>query len=210
MQQPADAGQQSRCRRTVSRHRSCPHTRDVGRNHIAGQRGCRARTYGRSMSAGGVSTRALETNYSGGGCSGSTNDITEREQEPNTTTMVLKVTVQHSARTMPCGLAPFWWRGWLGSQWGGGGAQFDGSGAEKAQGGMATVLVVPASDERKHGLLGLAMCWPGMAVNQLGLERGKEALGDSVDAPIAVKPARRSVEEAVERPRARGSVLGSG
>src|SRR4051812_33503198 len=30
------AGQQSWCRMTVSRHRSCPHTRHVGRNHITG------------------------------------------------------------------------------------------------------------------------------------------------------------------------------
>jgi hypothetical protein len=33
------AGQQTRCRRTVSRHRSRPHTRHVGRDHITGQRG---------------------------------------------------------------------------------------------------------------------------------------------------------------------------
>src|SRR5919202_780740 len=45
---------------------------------------------------------------------------------------------------------------------------------------MAAVLVVPAVDELEDGELGLATSWPNVAVDQLGLEGGKEALGDGI------------------------------
>src|SRR5215210_8674369 len=57
---------------------------------------------------------------------------------------------------------------------------FDFGGAAVAQGVMATVLVVPAGDEFKDAQLRLPTCRPDVAVDELGLERGKEAFGHGV------------------------------
>ena len=54
------------------------------------------------------------------------------------------------------------------------------SAAEEAQSGMAAVLVVPTGNQLEDGQLRLATGWPDMAVDQLRLEGGEEALGHRI------------------------------
>ena len=60
---------------------------------------------------------------------------------------------------------------------------------EVAEGGMAALAVVEDLDVLEDGGPGLLPGGPGLAVQQLGLEGGEEALGDGVDAPMVCQAA---------------------
>jgi hypothetical protein len=52
---------------------------------------------------------------------------------------------------------------------------------------MSTMLVVPAGNKFEDGQLGMGSRRPDVAVNQLSLERGEEALGHRI-VPARTRP----------------------